>query len=347
MQRREFLAIPPALAGLGLSGCSAPSDTGSVRSLSVSLSDRLSSSPAFLAEERGFFRDAGYELDIVRLSTIQGIPLLAGGKLDVGFGGLSSPLINAVARGMNIRIVCGREQVNPDCGNTYTLYARREVFEGGPVDVEKLRGRRFSVRVAGITELVLDTFLDQTGIPEDQVERVDLQLNESLAALASGQIDAMFDIEFESSPLAASPEIVRVWRLADVYPNHQYSFIVFGDSMLSGDPMDGARFLAAYLKGGEEFLAGETPEFMREFARNNNLDMDETVFGCRETFAADGAIDLPSLQRIIDWNVRKGYATDPMDASQLVDSSYVDQARLLLAEDNWRVRHGTAVGSSL
>ena len=106
--------------------------------------------------------------------------------------------------------------------------------------------------------------------------------------------------------------------------------------MLSGALNAGARFLAAYLKGGQEFLAGRTPNFMREFAANNGLDLEMTLSACRRTFAADGLIDLASVQRIIDWDVRKGYATEPMEASQLVDTSFIEEARRLLEADLWR-----------
>lgn len=332
MRRRELF---PAL-GLASAGCARRPSEVEVREVSVSLSEHLSVSSMHLADEAGYLREAGFRMKVVGIPAIQAVPLLAGGRLDVILGGTPAPLLNAVIRGMRVRVVAGREFVSPDCGDGYTLYARREAFRGGPVDPRRLKGKRFSVRSRGITEFMLDSFLQAHGMKADGVARVDLPLRESIAALAGGKIDATFDTELSRSPLAASPDIVRVWRFADLHPNHQYSFIIFGESMLSQGLAHGARFLAAYLRAAGEFLDGRTPRFLREFAGRNGLDVEKTVAECRATFPRDGAIDAASLQRMIDWHTSKGYASAPLEAAQIIDESYLREARRLLASGQWR-----------
>lgn len=332
MRRREFMAA----AALGPAACGRRSGP-SWRELSVAVSDHLSVSSLYLAEEAGYLRQAGFQFKPNRISALQAIPLLATGKLDVILGGIPSQLLNAVIRGMNIKVVAGREHVSPACGDGYALYARREVFSGGSIDPLRLRGKRFSVRSRGITEFILDSFLSSFGMKPEDVQRVDLPLKESLAALAGGKIDGLLDAEISRSPLAAMPSIVRVWRFSDVQPYHQYSFVIFGDSMLGAGLTPGSRFLAAYLKAAGEFLDGATPRYMREFAASHGLDVDKTVAECRATFPRDGAIDLPSIQRSIDWNVGKGYATRPLRAQEIVDGRFLTEARRLLASSQWRI----------
>lgn len=331
MRRRDF----GATLAFALAGCSrAPEDTP-LREISIALSEHLTVSAMHLAEELGYLAQAGFRMTVVRLSAIQAVPLLAGGKLDVILGGVPSPLINAVLRGMTIRVVAGREYVNPNCGDGYTLYAHRGAFGNGPVEPARLKGKRFSVRSRGITEFILDTFLKAHGMTTDDVERVDLSLNESIAALAGNRIDAMFDPEFSRSPLAVSADIVKVWRFADVHPFHQYSFVVFGDSMLKEGLAPGARFLAAYLKAAAEFQQGRTPQFMRDFASTHNLDVEATVSACRDTFPADGRIDAASLQRTLDWHASKGYATGLLKAESMMDKRFLDEAQRLLRSGDW------------
>lgn len=252
-------------------------------------------------------------------------------------GGTPSQLLNAVLRGMNIKVVAGREYVSPSCGEGYALYAHKDAFRGGAIDPRRLRGKRFSVRSRGITEFILDTFLARFGMRPEDVQRIDLPLKESLAALAGGKIDALFDIELSRSPLAISPSIVKVWRFAEVHPFQQYSFVIYGHSLLQAGLGPGSRFLAAYLKAAGEFLDGATPRFMREFAAAHGLDVDKTVAECRDTFPRDGAIDLPSLQRTIDWNVGKGYATRAIRAQEIVETKFLIEARRLLASGQWQV----------
>ncbi len=332
MRRREFVA-----AGMITSAACKSQVESPLREVSVALSEHLTVSSMYLAEESGYVRQAGFQFRPIRISALQAIPLLASGKLDVILGGVPSQLLNAVARGMMIKVVAGREYVNPSCGEGYALYAHRDAFQGGAIDPRRLKGKRFSVRSRGITEFILDTFLERHQMKAEDVQRVDLPLKEALAALAGGKIDALFDSEISRSPLAISPSIVRVWRFAEVHPFHQYSFISYGESFLRAGLGPGSRFLAAYLKAAGDFLDGRTPRFMREFAARHGLDAEKTLAECRDTFPRDGAIDLPSIQRAIDWNVRKGYATSPIQAQEIVDSRFLVEGHRLLASGHWRV----------
>ncbi|MFI7521396.1 TAXI family TRAP transporter solute-binding subunit [Micromonospora globbae] len=65
---------------------------------------------------------------------------------------------------------------------------------GGPVrTVADLRGRRVSVGAAGSgTEITANRLLDVAGLGGDGVQRARLNLDESVAALRSGRIDAFF-----------------------------------------------------------------------------------------------------------------------------------------------------------
>ncbi len=255
MRRRHFLTG----AALAATACARKPQDEPQREVSVALAEHLSVSTMHLADERGYLRQAGLQFKPMRLSPLQAIPLLAGGKLDVFLGGVPSPVLNAVIRGMNIRVVAGREYVSPSCGEGYTLYAHRGAFGGGAIDPRRLKGKRFSVRSRGITEFILDTFLNTFGMKMEDVQRVDLTLSDSLAALSERKIDALFDIELSRSPLAISPDIVKVWRFSEVHPFHQFSFIIFGDSMLRAGLGPGSRFIAAYLQARASFWTASRP----------------------------------------------------------------------------------------
>lgn len=335
MRRRELLA-----AALGAAGCGRKAEQGAERVVTVAMTEHLSVSSMHLADELGYLRMAGLKMQAVTLMPQQTVPLLAGGKLDVMLGGAPPPMQNAMARGMKIRVVAGREYMSPACGEGFTLYANRKAFGGGPVEARRLKGKRFSVRLRGITEWVLDEFLKAHGMGPEDVERVDLPLKESLAALAAGKVDGMFDVELSRSPLAMSPEIVKVWRLAEILPFHQYSFVIFGESMLQEKSEVGSRFLAAYLQAAGEFQDGRTPRFMREFAAKNKLDVEKTVKECRATFARDGAIDMASLERSLEWSASKKYATRRVRAEEIVDGRYLERARAMLKSGEWKVAAG-------
>jgi NitT/TauT family transport system substrate-binding protein len=329
MRRRRFLSVAGGVLGSVWAGCSRRAGRMPPGTVRVAVAPFLTMSSFYLARELGFFSSYGLDLEVRELPvTMQRIPLLAGGEIDVAFSTLSPAFINAVARGASVKIVAGREIASVDCGDIGALYANRKAFSDGLTNLALLRGKRISiVRKAGIGEFWLEAILDSAGLRSDEVQIVELGKAEGMAALLGGAIDGRLFLDFEKDPAALSPEVVRVIGLAKVIPNFQVSHVVFGGRLLNADVSVGARFLAAYLRGAQEFLRGRTPRFMEEYARANGLDPKRTREACRNTFTPDGSIDFRSLQKFIDWAVRKGYCPQPLDAAQLVDSRFLEAAR--------------------
>lgn len=105
MLRRDLLAGALLAAG---SACSRRAS--SLDKLRVGVSRRLSASSFHLALERGYFREAGFAIEILQAAgPLNAIALLSGGQCDVHFGSLNTALLNAIVKGLPIRIVAGRE----------------------------------------------------------------------------------------------------------------------------------------------------------------------------------------------------------------------------------------------
>jgi hypothetical protein len=100
---------------------------------------------------------------------------------------------------------------------------------------------------------------------------------------------------------------------------------VFGARLLDSDPDAGVKFLAAYLRGAEEFLAGKTPKFHDELAISNGMDPAEARKACRDSFVPDGRIDLPSIDRFVQWARVKELCPIPIQAAQLVDMRFLEK----------------------
>ena len=283
-------------------------------------------SSLYLANELGFFRKAGFDLEILQSGgASQAIALLAGSKIDVLFGSSSTAGLNAVIKGLPLRIVAGREVASPTCGNVGAIYGLRRTFPHGLADVAQLKGKRVATGpMIGLAQFALDAHLAGAGLSTKDVTTASLDFRQSVAALLGGGVDAIVfaeDLERDLTSLAA--EIVHTPGLAHIYPNFQYSHISFGRTMLEADPDYGARFLSAYLHGAREFARGRTPRFMEEFARSNRLDVKRVVTACRNTFTSDGTIDLDSLRLFADWAARRKYVPRPVDVSELADNRFL------------------------
>jgi hypothetical protein len=57
------------------------------------------------------------------------------------------------------------------------------------------------------------------------------------------------------------------------------------------------------------------------------MDPVRTAEACRQTFVGTGGIDQKSVQMFMDWTAEKGYCPANVDAEQLIDSSYIQEAQ--------------------
>jgi NitT/TauT family transport system substrate-binding protein len=292
----------------------------------VAASPYLVSSPFYAAYEAGYFKAAGLDIEVMKeLPSLQSIPLLASGKQDVGFVGLNAGLLNAVARGARVRIVAARDIVSPACGLTGAIYVRSSEFPNGIQDIRQLRNRRISVvSTTGAWMFGLDKLLERAGMSRADVEIRMLSANERVVALRAGSVDAILVTSMDMTPMFRVWQIAPGPRFAEVLPGFQCSFLVFGARLLDGNVRTGALFLRAYLRGLRDFLAGKTPAFMDEIAKNGGLDPALLRAGCRDAFEHDGRIHLNDIQAFIEWAAGHGEIPRPIQAQSVIDTRFLD-----------------------
>jgi NitT/TauT family transport system substrate-binding protein len=287
-------------------------------------------SPFYTGYEAGYFRDAGLDLELSRdLPGVQSVPMLAGGKLDVGFVALGPGLVNAITRGARLRVVAAREILSPSC-NMHSIYVTSRQFPNGVHDMRQLRHRRIAVASSTPFSLFcLDQLLERDGMTRSDVDIRPMSSNERIPALLAGGVDAMVATSTDLNPMLRPMQLAPGPSLADALPNFQYSHIVFGARLLDGNVRPGALFLHAYFRGARDFLSGRTPAFMDQFAKANDLDPKLVKSGCRDSFEHEGRIRLEDMQMYIDWAKNNGYIPSPVNARNLVDTRFLDAARRL------------------
>jgi NitT/TauT family transport system substrate-binding protein len=327
--RRELLA---GLSGISLASCSRRRAGQQRVRLVVAAGPYLHASGLYLARELGYFAQAGLDLEIQEVpASMQAIPLLVNSQLDASPMALTPAFINAVAGGARVRIVAGRGIVSPTCSGQFRVYGSLKAFPSGLHDARQLKGKRVAIRSrGGFSEFCLDALLAAAGMSQRDIQVVSLQQSEAFAAVASGRVEAMVSQDVGDKDLTSvSAKIVPGLPLAEVLPNFQLGFVMFGKRLLDGDPTVGTRFLAALLRGDREFMQGKTPQFLDDYARNYGLDVKRTREACRDFLAPEGEIRLDSLQRFIAWGVGKGYCPRPVEAEQLIDRRFLEPARKL------------------
>src|SRR5215210_3061797 len=110
----------------------------------------LSDAPYILMRERGYLAEQGLDADYqVFDSGARMVPSLATGQLDLAPGSASVGLYNAVARGVNAKIVADWASSTP-ANPVNWIVVRQDLIDSGAVrDYGDLRGRKMAITARG------------------------------------------------------------------------------------------------------------------------------------------------------------------------------------------------------
>src|SRR5438105_5484563 len=132
----------------------------------------LTVGPLFVANDRGYFREAGLDVELVRFNS--GAEMVVGlgtGELAAGFAGASPGLFNAWARGVGIVFVADGARSAP--GHSNTLVVVRTDLGDTLRTPRDLRGRRAGFSVVGsVIDYMMRQLLEQYGMSPDGMEVV-------------------------------------------------------------------------------------------------------------------------------------------------------------------------------
>lgn len=310
---------------LALASCGSGEEPERVR---VALLPYTSYALLIVAQDSGDFADQGLEVEFVRMPSSEGaVPLLARGDLDVLPAFLGPGLLNAIARGGDLRIVAAQARLKPDGCPYMALIARENLLKDGslavPIAGEPLM---VSAELATVDEYLVEQALAAVGIGPAAFRIERLPDEAAGAALDAGAVDlALMGEPWLARHLESRPH--SLWRMAgEVAPGLQISAVAFGPRLLEQDPGIGVRFLAGYLSGARRFAEGKTPGNMAAIAALTGLDPELIEATCWPAIPADGRVDTTSVQAFQRWAAGKGYLDRVLDVERWWDPSFLERA---------------------
>jgi NitT/TauT family transport system substrate-binding protein len=219
----------------------------------------LTVGPLFLANDHGYFRDAGLDVELVRFNS--GAEMVVGlgtGELAAGFAGASPGLFNAWARGVRIVFVADGGRGAP--GHSTTLVVVRSDLADAVRTPQDLRGRRVGLSVVGsVIDYVIRNLFEQNGLSLDDVEGVRLPSADVNAGLAGRTLD----VAGVGEPFAAMADqlgIARKWLTSEeIVPGMQVAGIAVSDQARR-DRAQITALVTGYLRGVREFLPGQSSD---------------------------------------------------------------------------------------
>lgn len=258
MKTRILLIL--VICGLLLAACGAqPPASGSLQSLRLPMGyiPNVQYAPFYVAVERGYFAEAGFEIEFDYSFETDGVALVGSGDLPFAIVSGEQVLLGRAA-GLPIVYVAAWYQEFP--------VAVVALAESGIQTPQDLRGARIGLPgLFGANYIGLRALLSSANIPESEVVLDSIGFNQ-VQALAAGQQEAVVGyVNNEPIQLEAEGYDVNVLHVAD-YVELAANGVLTNERMLAEYPEQVRAFVRALLRGLADTIAD--PEAAYEISKN-------------------------------------------------------------------------------
>ena len=292
----------------------------------------------FIAHKRGYFRDEGIEANFIAFdSAARMIAPFASGDLDVGGGGPSAGLYNAIARGIDIRIVADKSSTPPGRPGQYLLVCKDLVASGRYKTLGDLKGMKIAgTAPGGSATTTLYKLLELAKLRISDVERVYLGFPQQAVALENKAIDAALPSEPSATIAVGKGAAVKVMGDDEMYPYHQIAVILYGGQFAKSRPAVAQRFMRAYLRATRDYndaldgakFSGPRGEEMISILTEFGTIKDGSIFRSIGMHACnpDGTLNIDSVREDLDIFRSEGLIEGQVTIEQALDTSFRDAA---------------------
>jgi NitT/TauT family transport system substrate-binding protein len=294
--------------------------------LKVAYSDWPGWTAFAIAAEKGWFKDAGVEVELLWFEYGPSMEAFSGGKVDAVMVTNGDALVTGATGGKNVMILV------TDYSNGNDMV----VAKPGIKSLKDLKGKKIGVEVGFVDHLLLLNGLKKAGLSESDVTLVPTPTNQTPQVLASGQVDAVAAWQPNSgAALKALPGSAAVYTSADE-PGLIYDMVTVTPQSLAQRRTDWVKFvkvwdkIVAYLADpktradGIKIMAaraGVTPEDYAAFMGGTRLLT--LAEGAKVLAAKTGGFDsvLGSARIADEFNVRNEVYKVAQDVASYLDAS--------------------------
>ncbi len=329
MNRRQLLAIAGAAAASGLAAPALASN----RAIKVGALRFTSHSGSFVAFERGYFADAGLDVEFEFFQAAQPMAVaIASGDVDYAVTAITGGLVNLADKGA-IKVIGGAlsEEDGID-GQKFLVSAA--AFEAGAREPKDLDGKRFAITQSGSS-------FHYMGSKMAAAEGIELRytplqkVGAIIGAIKSGQVDAWSIVPHIAKPLAGSGAVHIIGNVADYIPNYQVTTVFTSTERATNERRMTEGFLAGFSKGVDDYAAAMIDGTADQDAMLDLIHKYVYVDRPREKAAPSiingtmrlnrgAALNKASVQDQLSWFQSEGLVDADITIEQLVDPSYVE-----------------------
>jgi NitT/TauT family transport system substrate-binding protein len=301
----------------------APAAAGPVK-LKVAVQPFITFVPYYIAQQEGYFAEQGLEVELVNFEqSEQVVPALASGQVDVSSGLVSAGMFNAIAKSGNMMITSDKGYIDPDSEcPSYAIIARSDLVSeiNSPADLE---GRKLDTVPATFLEFYLAKVLARAGLTTQDATISNLPTTAESEAFVNKVIDVTTNSEPWIVRLTNEGHQVVLDTARETLPGHHGAVQLYGARLLEDKDL-GNRFMAAYLRGAQQYNEGKTDRNVQLTAEFTKLPEELLKAICWSPLKADGQVNAESLVEFQNWAKEAGYLETVLSPDQFLDGSFVE-----------------------
>jgi NitT/TauT family transport system substrate-binding protein len=294
-----------------------------------------SSAPVFIAEDKGYFREAGLDVELKFFDAAQPIAVATtSGDVDFGITAFTAGLYNLAGKG-TLKVIGGmsREKAGyPLIG----YFANNKAYEAGLKTPKDLAGKRVAVTQVGSSfHYSLGLLADKYGFKVSDVTIVPLQsLSNAAAALKGETVDAAL------LPVSTARKLMddggakllgwvgdeTPWQLGAVFASPKTlankALVTKLLTALERADREYHDVVLSTVKGGKAAINDQTKPLLAIIAKYTNLSVEQVVGNCAYV-DPDGKLDVKNVDNQIKWLQGQGFVDKGFVADTIIDKDFV------------------------
>lgn len=279
----------------------------------------------YVAQEKGYFEEAGLAVDIVEPGEVYAEQAVTGGAADFGVSFQEQVTLNRADEGDLVSIAAIMQH------NTSGFASPAALGVESPADWEGLRYGSFS---SPFEEPTLQGLMACAGADFDRLEVVDIGFADPLAMLAEGQVDITWIYEAwegaQADQQGVDIDVVRMSDYFDCIPDYYSPILIASESTIAERPEVVEAFVGAVARGYE--YAVDNPDEAADILLEAVPELDEATV--RESqawisprYQADaaqwGLQDQAVWEGYSSWMADNGIIAEPIDAAAAFTNAFL------------------------
>ena len=273
--------------------------------------------PVYVAQEKGFFKDEGLDVQFVMFNAgSTNLQSLMGGDIQM-MGSAFVETLGGRAAGYDVKNFWGICNLMP-----FELYSNTNFRS-----LKEAKGKRFAIsRFGSLTDFLTRATLQHHGV--DPKEVTILQIGSTparFAALAAGAVDASV-VWFPVTEIAKGQGFRKLFDLKDMFPEWPYETFAARESWLVKERADVIKFLRAYQRGVKHTWDNkdDSVRAMRKYVKIDPAYAPAGYDQYRTSFPMNGVIAEKTIPTVIDQEFENGRLKRRITVDEMIDRTFIN-----------------------